>query len=292
MHFSWRHILGAALTACAIHGASNIASDYSLSGSDLIGEIDWRPSSEFGAVVNQFYCSGFLHGQQVGWIQLGSGVPADGVRYRNNSGGDFGVNVLPDGTLRGFAYGANIGWINFEQRGNPRVDWMTGELHGAAYSANAGWISLDDAGSHVRLIRLPEPVDADSDGLPDAWEITHAGTLTRMNATTDADGDLQRDNDEYLAGTDPFNPGEKLGPLKIENVELIGVTIRWPSKQNHVYSLERRASLDSDGDSDWTVVTSNPLIGTGAELAVNLSASVSGPGFFRVRAALPLSQLN
>ena len=45
-------------------------------------------------------------------LRPGSGAPANGIRYQNNDGTDFGVNVLPDGSLRGLAWGANIGWIS------------------------------------------------------------------------------------------------------------------------------------------------------------------------------------
>ena len=34
---------------------------------------------------------------------------------------------MGDGRLRGMAYGANVGWINFEDQGNPRVDQL-GEI--------------------------------------------------------------------------------------------------------------------------------------------------------------------
>ena len=44
------------------------------------------------------------------------------------------------GNLRGFAYGANIGWINFETNGGPKIDLLTGNLSGYIYSANCGWI--------------------------------------------------------------------------------------------------------------------------------------------------------
>jgi hypothetical protein len=44
-----------------------------------------------------------------------------------------------------FAYGANLGWINFENAGAPRVDLSTGRMAGFAWSANCGWSSLSNA---------------------------------------------------------------------------------------------------------------------------------------------------
>ena len=48
----------------------------------------------------------------MGWIHLGDGTPANGIRYQNNSASDYGVNHDGLGNLSGLAYGANIGWIN------------------------------------------------------------------------------------------------------------------------------------------------------------------------------------
>ena len=52
--------------------------------------------------------------------------------------------------LRGFGYGANIGWISFENTGNPRVLFSNGRLRGVASSPNCGWISLDDLNVFVQ----------------------------------------------------------------------------------------------------------------------------------------------
>ena len=77
---------------------------------------------------------GFIYGENVGWINLGSYNPANHIQYQNNSATDFGVNftkVTPTiANLRGFAYGANIGWINFESLGNARVSLFTGTFSG------------------------------------------------------------------------------------------------------------------------------------------------------------------
>ena len=45
-------------------------------------------------------------------------------------------------------------------------------------------------------------LDADGDGVSDAWELEHFGTLAR-NLSLDTDGDGVSDHDEWLAGTNP-----------------------------------------------------------------------------------------
>jgi hypothetical protein len=119
-----------------------------------IGWTNWLPSDADGVAIGQTFCSGYIYAANVGWINLGSGSPTNGINYSNTSAGDFGVNVIPvdftQENLRGFAYGANIGWVNFEATGNPHVLLSTGQLRGFAYSANCGWINLDDANFYVQ----------------------------------------------------------------------------------------------------------------------------------------------
>ncbi|HVF63116.1 MAG TPA: PQQ-dependent sugar dehydrogenase [Casimicrobiaceae bacterium] len=50
-----------------------------------------------------------------------------------------------------------------------------------------------------------DPVDIDSDGLPDWWEITYFGSTTGGNAGADNDGDGASNLSEFLSGTDPLN---------------------------------------------------------------------------------------
>jgi hypothetical protein len=75
----------------------------------------------------------------------------------------------------------------------------------------AGWLNLASNGSFVtygaaerqRPSGEPDP-DSDSDGMPDAWEITHFGS-TAAEPDEDADGDWLSNFGEYVAGTDPTN---------------------------------------------------------------------------------------
>ena len=79
---------------------------------------------------------GTIYAANVGWINLGSGSPVNGIQYLNTSAADFGVNQDGLGNLRGYAWGANCGWINFESTGAPQVDLWTDNFHGSAWGAN------------------------------------------------------------------------------------------------------------------------------------------------------------
>src|SRR5206468_11559318 len=153
-----------------------------------LGWMDWRGDTNRGAVIGEYVCSGSIWAANVGWIHLGSNAPANGIQYQNNSATDYGLNNDGLGNLRGFAFGANIGWINFEANGTPKVDLKTGKLSGSVYSANCGWISLSNAFAVVLTDTIPGGTDSNANGLPDAWERTYFGGLG-VKPDADADGD-------------------------------------------------------------------------------------------------------
>ena len=63
------------------------------------------------------------------------------------------MNLDTSGNLSGYAYGANIGWIAFEQTyGQPKVNLATGNLSGYVWSANCGWISLSNTVAMCRRV--------------------------------------------------------------------------------------------------------------------------------------------
>src|ERR1035437_1877559 len=140
--------LNSHLSTCSAATTIDAANHYSY-GANL-GGIDGRGDTANGAVMGLQVCSGNIYSANVGWINLGDGIPVNGQAYLNNSATDFGVNRDAAGNLRGCAYGANIGWINFEATGAPKMDLITGKFNGYAYSANCGWISLNNATAQVQ----------------------------------------------------------------------------------------------------------------------------------------------
>ena len=120
-----------------------------------VGWLDFRGDNIQGAVLGQFYATGYVWSANCGWICLGNG-PTNGFAYSNTSVNDWGVNHDGLGNLRGYAYGANIGWINFEENGNPTVHLQHGRLSGFIYGANVGWIDLSNT---CLLYTSPSPRD-------------------------------------------------------------------------------------------------------------------------------------
>ena len=249
------------------------------------GWINARADGTNGAVIGRFFCSGTLYSANLGWIRLGAGGPTNGYAYGNTSAGDFGVNHDGAGSLRGYAYSANTGWIAFENQGNPRVNLQTGNLSGYAYGANTGWISLSNAQAFVRTERLDGGPDSDADGLPDAWERSRYGNLTALSGSGDWDVDGVSDVDEYLADTDPVDDESQ---LLLTLVEAGGSTNRlaWPSRSTRLYQAQTTASLTGT----WANAASGVLSGTGGELALTDVPATNSPArFYRVNAILPLN---
>src|ERR1035437_2829847 len=173
-----------------------------------IGWLDWRGDSNNGANIGDYVCSGYIYSANVGWINLGNGSPTNGIRYLNLSASDFGVNQDGLGNLRGNAWGANIGWIAFENTGVPKVDLFTGNLSGSVWSANCGWVSLSNAVAYVQTDTIT-PGALAPDGLPIAWLLANFGT-TNINANADPTGKGMTITQDYLAGTDPNNANSLL----------------------------------------------------------------------------------
>lgn len=275
----------AAMATSATSAQSNFDPEYSVIEVETIGAVNWLPSIEHGAVINQFYASGYIYGANIGWVHLGS-MPSDSFQYRNNRATDFGVNVGLTGELRGFAYGANVGWLSFESIGNPRVNWISGELSGRIWAANLGWIELENAGQTLRIESLATPPDSDGDDIPDAWEMRHASNLTTFRRGLDADADGQLDADEYLAGTNPLDVNDFLSLDLFFAGDSAEPALRWPTKSNYIYFMDERESLSAS--ATWQPTSTEPVIGSGANasLAVTPGAAFN---FYRIRAYPPLS---
>jgi hypothetical protein len=267
-------------------GTTMDAANHSAYGANL-GWMDWRGDTNHGAVIGQYVCSGYTYSANAGWINLGSGAPANGIRYQNNSATDFGVNNDGAGNLSGLAWGANIGWLTFEQTyGKPNVNLRTGALSGYVWSANCGWISLSNAAAHVQTDSLyPGPLAPN--GLPVPWLLAYFGA-TNVSATADPTGKGMTLAQDYVAGTDPTN-ADSILRITGEDFSPSGASasITWSSVPTRVYFIQKSPDLATTNWTDSGLGLISPSAGP-ATMA-NFTDTNAPARFYRVQAVLPLS---
>ncbi len=277
--------VGAGLATATLVAAATTVNDvnrYAFGAN--IGWIDVRADGANGAVFGASHCTGFLWSATCGWIGLGN-TPTNGWRYTNTSAADWGVNHDGQGNLTGHAYGANIGWITFEQEhGKPRIDLVTGRLSGYAWGANVGWIGFSNLHAFVRTSLAAGP-DTDDDRIPDAWEMQRAGGLTALGPG-DADRDGVPDADEYAADTDP-QTGERLSIVGLRRVDGTNV-VTWTSRPTRIYAVESTNAMPkpSAGWPDAGGGIIGPPATSPSQAAIPQPSGAAA--FIRIRATVPL----
>jgi len=271
-----------------LHAATTIDAANKYAYGANLGWMDWTGDTANGVVIGEYVCAGNIYSANVGWIALGSGSPTNGIYYQNLSANDFGVNQDGLGNLRGYAYGANIGWINFENTGAPKVDLVTGNLSGYVWSANCGWISLSNAVAYVQTDTI-SPGALDSNGLPIAWEMQNFGH-TGVDPNADPDHDGMSNLQEYLAGTNPNDANDYLRITAISVSFLVGGndndTLVWTSHPTRQYRIQQRTNLAGAAWADAGVLLS-PDAGTNTTRTLQFSGPMP-QRFLRVQAVKPL----
>ena len=277
-------LLAGAISSSLAVTSINLTNNFTFGAN--VGWMDWRGNTTSGAIIGEYFCSGYIYAANLGWIRLGTGAPTNGVQYQNLAATDYGVNLDGLGNLRGYAYGANIGWINFETIGDPKVDLATGNLSGYAYSANCGWISLSNEFVFVQTDTIPGGPDSDADGMADAWERLNFGNLSAMGGA-DADGDGASNGQEYLAGT---NPNSAMDVLRITGCAFApggtNSTVQWNSVPSRNYRLLKSNSATAVSWPDSGL----GLIPPGGSVTSVTFTDTNWPvRFYRVQAIRPLA---
>lgn len=183
-----------------------------------------------------------------------------------------------------YAYGANIGWINFEDiYGQPKVNLETGDLSGYVWGANVGWITLDG----VKTLTLDSGPDTDNDTIPDAWEFAHTNVLDVLtNGGIDSDNDGVPDTAEYAADTDPFDITDFLRIIAFDKQAETNL-VTWTCVPTREYTLRYAAALTNN--TQWTAISAAFIPASGPDVTEDVTGVIEPKRFYRVRVQPPLT---
>ncbi len=125
-------------------------------------------------------------------------------------------------------------------------------------------------------------IDANADGLPDAWELANAITpANRETATLDADADGFTNFQEFQIGTDPHDAQSN---LQVEitldsDGEAGSVTLRFAAAAGHSYTVQSR---DAFADSMWRKLVDVPALPTSRVAEITQPSAANGTSYYRV----------
>jgi hypothetical protein len=119
-------------------------------------------------------------------------------------------------------------------------------------------------GGSVAFTGTYDYIDANQNGISDAWEKYYFGSVTTNRTQyTDTDGDGMSDYVEFIAGTDPTNAASKLVFLSTERKTNGLVRLQWsavPGRLYQVLSTPTPTNLASWSPvSDWLQASGSPM---------------------------------
>jgi hypothetical protein len=121
-------------------------------------------------------------------------------------------------------------------------------------------------------------LDSDEDGLGDEWEALYGfDPFANDPILSDQDSDGATNLEEFLAGTSPIDPTEKL-LLHSVSCHDLGISLGFDAKQGHGYALEISQDL-----THWSMFWEVDLLGADRTVDLTLSMpSSGGPHYFRL----------
>jgi len=197
---------------------------------------------------------------------------AGGGPYANTTGSNWGVNLAANGKLTGYAWGENIGWINFgHAQCDAAISPASGEFSGHAWGENIGWLTFKGTapGYGVRTLAF----DTQPQGTPNWW-LDHHGVTEAYDA-----GDGVPAWRKYVMDIDPTVAGNYLRITAVSNAPAARVAFA-PASTRRYYTLQTRQDLAAGGWSN--VVGQSSVAGIGGEQTLQ-DTNAAERAFYRIR---------
>jgi hypothetical protein len=133
------------------------------------------------------------------------------------------------------------------------------------------------AGGTVTFTGAYTFIDANHNGVSDAWEKYYFGAVTTNHTQlVDTDGDGMPDHAEFIAGTDPTNAASKLVFTGASVPTKSAVEFQWSATPGRSYQL-----LSSDNLITWTPVTSW-MLATHSPMSFIITNATAGSHSYRI----------
>jgi len=142
--------------------ADDISNTDKYAWSENAGWVDFNATHSQVTVYDD-HLEGYIWGEAVGWIRVGTYTVGDAHTYSNDAANTYGVNNDGSGNLSGYGWGENIGWVNFNStHSQVTIDPTTGDFDGYAWSESVGWIHFQNAAPAYKVKRIIPDTTPDS----------------------------------------------------------------------------------------------------------------------------------